>query len=427
MARHLLLLAALALSSPALAEDDGRFTIAVIPDTQNYLDYKHQTSEGFPFDASKLFLEQMEYIAANTETEGGQIAFVTSLGDTWQNQSLEIDPGHAMRGFHAVPNPHFWSPIRYTKKTLEVEMPMAQRGFRLIAGKVPFSVVPGNHDYDAMWTDSQFPPAARFDPSDISTLGIEHPGGLSNFRAVFGEYTEFFRHQPWYISANDGGADSAQIFEAEGYRFLHIGLQFDPPDSSLEWAARVIASHPGLPTIISTHDYMNSSGERRSSSTVDGAKVDPANNSPEQVWQKLISRHDQIFLVLCGHQNGQAFRVDQNANGNPVYQILADYQDRWQSAKDAGIVANNGSLSVGDGWFRLLDFDMTGRNPSVHVHTYSTHLDRESQDTPQYADWYKDGEQPGLSDAEFHAADDYRFEIVGFADRFPNQENKIVH
>ena len=30
-------------------------------------------------------------------------------------------------------------------------MPKAAEGYRLISGKVPFSVVPGNHDYDAMW------------------------------------------------------------------------------------------------------------------------------------------------------------------------------------------------------------------------------------------------------------------------------------
>ena len=36
---------------------DQVFTIAVLPDTQNYLDYTHQKAEGFPFEASELFLE----------------------------------------------------------------------------------------------------------------------------------------------------------------------------------------------------------------------------------------------------------------------------------------------------------------------------------------------------------------------------------
>ena len=33
----------------------GAFSIAVVPDTQNMIDYKHQRASGFPFDASELF------------------------------------------------------------------------------------------------------------------------------------------------------------------------------------------------------------------------------------------------------------------------------------------------------------------------------------------------------------------------------------
>jgi len=66
--------------SLAASPDDKTFTIAVIPDTQYYLDYTHQKAEGFPFDANKLFIEQMQYIADNLESQGGDIAFVTSLG-----------------------------------------------------------------------------------------------------------------------------------------------------------------------------------------------------------------------------------------------------------------------------------------------------------------------------------------------------------
>ena len=56
--------------SLAASPDDKTFTIAVIPDTQNYLDYTHQKAEGFPFDANKLFIEQMQYIADNLESQG---------------------------------------------------------------------------------------------------------------------------------------------------------------------------------------------------------------------------------------------------------------------------------------------------------------------------------------------------------------------
>ena len=206
---------------------DGSFTIAVLPDTQNYMDYTHQKAEGFPFDASEQFMAQMRYIAANVESAGGDIAFVSSLGDVWQHQSLAMDPEHERRGFRRVPNPIMDAHLGPTDKVHSVEMPLARAGFALIDGKVPFSVVPGNHDYDAMWTDAKFPPAATFDPHDLSGLGTLHPGGLNNFRAVFGADQPLFKGKPWYVDSHDGGADSAQVFAAAGYRFLHIGLQFD--------------------------------------------------------------------------------------------------------------------------------------------------------------------------------------------------------
>ncbi|OZB13889.1 MAG: serine/threonine protein phosphatase [Hyphomonas sp. 34-62-18] len=404
------------------APADTAFTIAVIPDTQNYLDFTHQTAEGFPFDASELFLEQMAYIAENLESEGGEIAFVTSLGDVWQHQTLEMDPEHAARGFRKVPNPILDSHFAPTDKVKTVEMPKAHEGFSLIAGKTPFSVVPGNHDYDAMWTDSKFPPKAmtpaEVDPADIAgSLGVLHPGGLDNFRSVFGAETAFFKGQPWYVASHDGGADSAQIFEAGGYRFLHIGLQFDPPNDTLAWAASVIETHKGLPTIISTHDYLSKEGKRVPNAIIDGNAVDPIHNTPEMVWEKLISQHDQIFLVLCGHQHGQAWRVDENANGNKVWQVLADYQDRNQTLKATGF-KSDWPVGIGDGWMRLMTFDFGAATPVLKVQTYSTHYDQLSRELAEYADWYKAGEQPQLSDDAFHNTDDYTLALEDFRARF---------
>ena len=401
---------------PALAQDRS-FTIAAIPDTQNYTDYTHQTAEGFKFDADRMFLDQMAYIAANLRSNGGDIDFVTALGDVWQHQTLTIDPGHAARGFKRVANPILDAHFAPTPKVTTVEIATARKGYEMIAGKVPFSVVPGNHDYDAMWTDSSHPPAAKF--TDMSSLGMLHPGGLDNFRSLFGADKPFFKNKSWYVASHDGGADSAQIFKAGGYTFLHIGLQFDAPNASLEWAAKVIAEHPGLPTIVSTHDYMTKEGERVPNPIIDGHAVDADNNSPQMVWDKFISQHDQIFLVLCGHEHGQAMRVDNNRAGHPVWQVLADYQDRRQSAIDAGAKMGPGE-GIGDGWLRLMRFDMGSATPTIQVRTYSTHYKKQSRDTAEYAAWYKAAEKPKLSDEAFHGEDDFRIDLTGFRKRFGN-------
>ena len=94
----------------------------------------------------------------------------------------------------------------------------------------------------------------------------------------------------------------------------------------------MIEKYKGLPTIISTHDYLSTQGERKANQIIDGHLVDPQDNSPQMVWDKLLSQHDQIFMLLCGHQHGQAMRTDKNAFGHEVYQVLADYQDRGQTA-----------------------------------------------------------------------------------------------
>ncbi|WP_371432302.1 serine/threonine protein phosphatase [Novosphingobium sp.] len=416
MKRFTTLLAATALAFAATASaKDLSFTIAAIPDTQNYIDYTHQTAEGFKFDADKMFLEQMKFIADNLEANGGDIAFVTALGDVWQHQTLLMDPEHAVRGFKRVANPIMDSHFAPTPKVTTIEIPTARAGYAMIADKVPFSVVPGNHDHDAMWTDANHPPAAVF--KDMSSLGVLHAGGLDNFRSLFGADQPFFKGKPWYVASHDGGADSAQLFTAGGYTFLHIGLQFDAHNSSLEWAAKIIAEHPGLPTIISTHDFLDNEGRRAPNPIIDNHAVDPEDNDPQMMWDKLISQHDQIFLVLCGHEHGQAMRVDDNRAGHPVWQVLSDYQDRRQTAIDAGVKLQPGE-GIGDGWLRLMTFDMARPVPTIHVRTYSTAYKKQSRDTAEYAAWYKAVEKPRLTDAQFHDQEDFTIDLTGFRQRF---------
>lgn len=409
------LFAVFGVSNLAVQAKGAQFTIAVIPDTQNYIDYSHQTAEGFKFDAAQIFLEQMRFIADNTEENGGDIAFVTALGDVWQHQTKDIDPEHEARGFKWVRNPIFDPLFPVTSKVTTVEIPTARKGYEMIAGRVPFSVVPGNHDYDAMWTDARHPAAAVL--TDMKSAGITHAGGLDNFRSLFGADKPFFKGKSWYVSSHAGGADSAQIFKAGGYTFLHIGLSFDAPNTSLEWAAKVIGEHPGLPTVITTHNFLSRNGERASIPVVDNHAVDPQDNTPQMIWDKLISQHDQIFLVLCGHQSGQAMRVDENFAGNKVWQVLSDYQDRKQVAIDAGATVQR-FKGIGDGWMRLMKFDMSSETPVIHVQTYSTHYKMQSGDAPQYAAWYKAAEKPTLTDEQFHGQDDYQIDLIDFRKRF---------
>lgn len=402
--------------APVLAAD-GRFTIAVIPDTQNYVDFIHQRAEGFPLDAADMMVEQMRYIADNAASRGGDIVFATGVGDVWQHPTIAIDPEHAARGFSARPLPAGMNPDRWTRGVREVEIPASIAAYRLLDGALPFSVVSGNHDYDAQWWEESWPRDLTAPQGDLRRLGMIHVGGLTEWTRAFGADSEFFKNRPWYVAAHQDGADSAQIFEAGGYRFLHIGLQFSPTDASLKWAETVIHAHPGLPTIITTHDFLNKDGERLPHPVVNQTVVDPFDNSPQGIWDKLVARNPQIFMVLSGHHNGQSFRVDQNRQGGAVYQILSDYQDRNQAALDAGVPADK-APALGDGWMRLMQFDMDAATPTVRVRTWSTHYRRFASDEANYARWYKPNEQPQLSDEDFLSRDEFSISLTDFRARF---------
>lgn len=418
--RNLSKLAAAALavvSCPALADesgyrqgDCGEFTVAMIPDTQNYVDYRHQKWSGFPFDATEQLYQQMRWVADNARSNGGDIVFATHVGDVWQHYSEWMDPAHEARGFRWISNGGSEVAMSPKVHTRAFEIPASVQAFQLIAGKLPFSIVPGNHDYDALWTDPAHPPRP-----ELKKDGVRHVGGLTGFQSAFSDKSQFFMNQPWYVASHDGGADSAQIFTAGQCRFLHIGLQYQAPDASLEWAAEVIARYPGLPTIVATHDYLGRDGKRHMNSNPLQSRVDPTDNDPEMMWEEFVSRHDQIFLVLSGHVGGQGFSVDTNASGNPVYQMMADYQGRGQTVIDAGAERT----AVGDGWLRLLRFDLDGDRPRIGVRTYSTHYGKFASEIPEYAAWYKEHDrQAHLSDADYLKREEFTIELADFHRRF---------
>jgi hypothetical protein len=164
---------------------------------------------------------------------------------------------------------------------------------------------------------------------------------------------------------------------------------------------------------------MSKEGERVANPMIDGHRVDPLHNTPQMVWDKLIRRHSQVFLVLCGHQHGQSMRVDANDAGYAVYQVLADYQDRGQSGLDAGLKPQGGRVvGIGDGWMRLMRFDFSAPLAVMEVRTWSPFYGRNSSELPAYAAWYKRAEHPQLGDAEFLAMDEFRVELGDFRARF---------
>jgi hypothetical protein len=411
----------------ATPREPAVFTMAVVSDTQNMLDYRHQRSEGFVLDGADQFLTMMRAIAAWRDDNDRPLAFVAGVGDVSQHQSLAMDPAHAARGFEAIENPYINAELGVTQRVITDEMPVARKGYALLrAAGIPFGVAPGNHDYDAKWSVPQYPPRLDLAPEDVRIvpehIGMLHVGGLDNFRAVFSGAGDMYRNAPWYVGSYDGGSNSAQLFRAGGYEFLHLALEMQPGDAVLAWAQDMLARFQGRPTIVSTHDYLSTRGERLPVRILDLAHIDPEeHNSAQQLWDKFISRNDQIFLVLCGHQHGQGRAVEPNRAGNEVIQLLADYQSRGQSALDAGAELDprrQRPPGVGDGWFRLLTFDFSAQQAKLRVRTYSSHYNRYASELESYAQWYGPYEQPELSAEAFLDRDEFDLELRDFQRRF---------
>jgi len=210
----------------------------------------------------------------------------------------------------------------------------------LAAADIRFGMVPGNHDGSWQW-----------------------------WKDYFGTESTYFKGKSWYVGGPSGGWNSYQYFSGGGVDFLHIGLEYlgsrnaSEISDILAWAQGVIDAHPGVPTILSTHSYLT-----YPSWITEGVY------SAQATWENFISRNDQICLVLCGHATGGAWsganrRVDTNAFGHGVPQVLSNYQlaPTWPSGSQTG-----------GGWLRLMTFDIPARK--IRVRTYSSELNKFSTD-----------------------------------------------
>lgn len=320
------------------------FTIVVIPDTQNYVNYEtnHDSNEKYPINQAEYFYRQMQYIADNSEQKGGDIVFAVHVGDFVSH----------------------WGEY-------EIEWERSAMGMRIIDGIVPFIAVPGNHDYDACFATAGSKSKNRIAGSDI-------------YNKYFGPKSEFFINKDWYKGSFDSGRNSYVLYKIHGNTFLFIGLELEPSDAAIDWAQHVIDENPGLPTIVVTHEYLSIYYDKKTPGQnallEHNYRLGFDRNTPQQLWKKFISKNNQIFIVLCGHHfnggEGEGARTDINDAGLKVYTLLQNYQGRKDLFDTLGIEGKK--LNCGDGWLRLLKFNLD--KGEIEVKTYSTEFKRFEKD-----------------------------------------------
>lgn len=283
------------------ASDD--WTVVALPDTQKYADSPENISYA---------QDQTRWIADNVDSEN--IRLVSHEGDV----------------------------VEYATETQYQRMDDVMS---TLDGVVPYSVLPGNHDW-AVWNDRS-----------SSTELYEQPFNAARYAGY-----------DWFGGTGPGDSElnSYQLFSAGGYEFLHIALEWEPrgevddPDTPLGWAQDLLDEHADKPTILTTHSYLDNEGRPESSQVRNGS-----GNPGQDVWEKLVSPNPQIFMVLCGHfvHNGGYHQVSQNVEGQDVYEMVANYQ---------------GLENGGNGWLRLIQFQPGGGSSGqdrIQVRSYSPSLD----------------------------------------------------
>lgn len=290
---------ALSLDEPPAAS--SAWTLAAIPDSQCY----HRGHlEGF--------FAQTRWIAAQRERL--DIRFAAHLGDV-------VDDNSAAQ----------WD--------------AARRAMSALDGVVPYGFALGNHDY------------GEGGSADSRETGLHEAFDVEALAA-----------QPTFGGAFESArADNTfHVLEAGGEGWIVLLLEFAPRDPVVAWAHETLAAHADRHAIVVTHAYLWSDGTRYDAAsradqlwaphTYGLARLPGGANDGESLWRKLISRHANVRLVLCGHAMGEgsARHSSPGAGGATVHEILSNYQMLTRG---------------GRGFLRLFRF--TARPPSVQVETYS--------------------------------------------------------
>ncbi|OVE79558.1 hypothetical protein BVY01_02235 [bacterium I07] len=206
-----------------------------------------------------------------------------------------------------------------TENNTDTEWDIANKAMSTLDDAVPFSVLPGNHD---------------------GALAIRN---TAKYNEIFGHAR--FRGYPWYGGHRGGSNDCNYSFFNYGkLQFMVLNLVFGPTDEELQWADEIVRKYKDKRVIVATHGYLYFDDTRLGEGDLFSPhKKSKALNDGEQMWEKFVRHHDNIFLVVSGHVKGDGtgFLTSFGKRGNPVHQLLANYQK---------------SPNSGDGWLRILKF-----------------------------------------------------------------------
>jgi hypothetical protein len=186
-----------------------------------------------------------------------------------------------------------------TNDNTDTEWETAMREISKLDGVMPYSLIRGNHD-----KSNSFEKYACTE-------------------AYLSQFDGFYRE----IHTN-----SYRLFSVSGVDFLFITLDFGPSDRVLKWAEELIAAHPDRKVIITTHAYLHKDGTtldyKDGPAPTDLQDAQGTVNNGDNMWDKVFSKYENVFLIVSGHVGSDDVIVTQTAgeHGNIVTQLLIDSQ-----------------------------------------------------------------------------------------------------
>ena len=235
-----------------------------------------------------------------------------------------------------------------TNKDRAEEYILAKENFdKLAEAGIGWAVVGGNHDFEG----------GSVAPNVTTNLNTYFPASEISTYSWFGGFMDENKidNAYYYVTVNDT-------------KYLILNLMCEPYDNVVEWANQVCAKNKDCKVIVITHEYLTNDADF---STTGYCAYEGRNNHGIQLWDKLISRHENIIMAIGGHVSVPdiQYREDLGVNGNKVINVLVDGQ----------------ALDWGDSHnlLMLLKFSEDGSKVTFNYYspTHGAYLDRNNQFT----------------------------------------------
>ncbi|WFB50409.1 metallophosphoesterase [Vibrio coralliilyticus] len=276
------------------------------------------------FNYPEIYEKQTRWLEENVDNE--DIQFVIHVGDIVQKGQNDWEWEHANDAMAILDN-----------------------------ASIPYSTTLGNHDVDKSASSWELVNALNY---------LKHYG------------PERFENMPNFIGSSENGLSVAFKYQLEEQEIIVLNMVIDPTEEDLDWGRSILRKYPDTPTILVTHRLVGENGDIGFTNNVFSGFL---TNDPIQMWDKFISKEDQIFLTINGHSspaptNGAYNIVRTNDSGLPVNQVLVDYQNLYEDEETCSeIYPENCGEKSGKGYLRILDIDFD--NNTISHRSYSPHID----------------------------------------------------